>query len=185
MIYQKNIKFPINDEPYPLTKNCRNTLEIHNACYRYYKGEPVDPPIENNGLPIATIAAINLQKQALGLTRHIANLVINENISPEKIVVLIADNYYKQTYYAELAKLEHLLPKGVKWGIEEIGNTKLITVDTVQRYKGLEATVVYLWGIDDLDSQRDRETIYVALSRPKDILFIVGKEGANRNLLIN
>lgn len=183
MIYQRNVKFPIKDEPYPLTKNCRNTLEIHNACYQYYKGELVDPPLENNGLPIATITGNNIQKQSLNLTRHIANLIVNEKIPPEKIVVLIADNYFKQMYYAELEKVQQLLPKGTRWGLEVVGSPKCITVDTVHRYKGLEATVVYLWGIDDLDPLKDRETIYVALSRPKDFLILVGKEGIAQRLI--
>lgn len=184
-IYQRDLKFPIRDEPYLLTKNCRNTLEIHNACYRYYKGEPIDPPIENTGLPVSTITANNFPNQALTLTRHIANLIHKENISSEKIVVLIADNYYKERYYNELKKLEHLLPKGCKWAIETIGLPKTIAIDTVQRFKGLEATVVYLWGIDDLDEQTDREIIYVAFSRAKDILFLVGKEGVNSRLLMD
>lgn len=185
MIYQKDLKFPIKDEPYPLTKNCRNTLEIHNACYRYYRGEPIDPPIENIGLPVGIITATHLPKQALALTRHIVNLLHKENISSENIIVLIADNYYKQIYYTELEKLGYLLPRGHQWGIETPGFPRTITVDTVQRYKGLEAPIAYLWGIDELDPHRDRETIYVALSRPKDILFLVGKEGVNSRLLLD
>ena len=184
MIYQKDIKFPIKDEPYPLTKNCRNTFEIHNACYRHYKGEPVDPPFENVGFPVSTFTANSLLKQALAITRQITDMVVNENISPETIVVLVADNYYKQTYYSELEKLGYKLPKGIKWSFEVQGIPRTITVDTVHRFKGMEAIIVILWGIDDLDSQRDRETIYVALSRAKDVLFLVGKEGIDHRLQV-
>jgi hypothetical protein len=183
MIYQKDHKFPIGEEPYTLTKNCRNTLRIHNACYQYYRGEPTDPPIENIGIPIQQIIASNLQKQSQALTRHVVKLLHNEDITADQIVVLIADNYYKQHYYNELKKLQNQLPRGIQWGIEALGCPSTIKIDTVQRYKGLEASVVFLWGIDELAPDSDRETIYVALSRPKDLLILVGKEGTQERLL--
>lgn len=37
-IYARAGTFPIRDEPFSLTTNCRNTAPIHVAAYRHYKG---------------------------------------------------------------------------------------------------------------------------------------------------
>ena len=42
-VYKRVTSFPITDEPFLLTRNCRNTVHIHNAAYRYYQGEHTEP----------------------------------------------------------------------------------------------------------------------------------------------
>jgi superfamily I DNA and RNA helicase len=56
-------------------------------------------------------------------------------------------------------------------------------MDTVHRYKGLEAAVLFLWGLDELDPRNDREIIYVAFSRAKSRLYLVGREVSCRTLM--
>ena len=43
-LYARAGTFPIRDEPFSLTTNCRNTAPIHEAAYKHYKGVPVSPP---------------------------------------------------------------------------------------------------------------------------------------------
>jgi len=43
-LYARAGTFPIRDEPFSLTTNCRNTAPIHEAAYKHYKGVPVRPP---------------------------------------------------------------------------------------------------------------------------------------------
>ena len=47
-------------------------------------------------------------------------------------------------------------------------------METVRRFKGLEAPIVFLWGADRLQLPDDRELLYVGLSRAKSRLYIVG-----------
>jgi hypothetical protein len=47
-------------------------------------------------------------------------------------------------------------------------------VDTVGRFKGLEAAVVFLWLSVDLDPIDDAKIIYIGTSRAKSMLYIAG-----------
>ena len=58
-----------------------------------------------------------------------------------------------------------------------------VLVDTIHRYKGLEAAIVVLWGIDELDPMTNRGSLYVALSRAKSRLHLVGSELACKRIL--
>lgn len=50
-LYARAGTFPIRDEPFSLTTNCRNTAPIHVAAYKHYKGVPVSPPdIQGDGV---------------------------------------------------------------------------------------------------------------------------------------
>ena len=47
-------------------------------------------------------------------------------------------------------------------------------METVGRFKGLEAAVVILWGLDHVDWERSKELLYVGMSRAKSLLVVVG-----------
>jgi len=49
-------------------------------------------------------------------------------------------------------------------------------LDTVARFKGLEASVVFLWLPPVIDEDQDREALYVGLSRAKSRVYIVGSK---------
>jgi len=50
--------------------------------------------------------------------------------------------------------------------------TNDVRLDTVNRFKGLEAEVVILWGLDGLDLCEHEELLYVGLSRAKSLLIV-------------
>ena len=70
---------------------------------------------------------------------------------------------------------EQPLPKPVRWAIEAISAPNAIRVDTAQRFKGLEAAIVYFWGADEMDKDRDKELLYVTITRAKSRLYLVGE----------
>ena len=51
-----------------------------------------------------------------------------------------------------------------------------LLIDTVNRFKGLEATTVFLWGLDGIELSRNMEILYVGMSRAKSLLFLVGQQ---------
>lgn len=59
---------------------------------------------------------------------------------------------------------------GVHWAQERHRVDGVVLLDTVHRYKGLEAGIILLWGFDHLEPDTDREIIYVGLSRAKSRL---------------
>lgn len=48
-------------------------------------------------------------------------------------------------------------------------------MDTIQRFKGLESSIVILWGLDTIDLFQRQELLYVGMSRAKLLLVIVGR----------
>jgi len=178
-VYKRVSSFPISDEPFLLTRNCRNTVQIHEAAYRYYRGEQTEPPTIA-GENVSVIDAPSRGSQAKRLHAHLTRLVNHERVRPEDIAVLVPSVGH-QEYYQALSNRP--LPSGSRWAIEEYGIPGGVRVDTVHRFKGLEATVVYLWGADTFSPKLDTETLYVTLSRAKSRLILVGDEARCKDVL--
>lgn len=171
-IYARAGTFPIRDEPFSLTTNCRNTAPIHVAAYRHYKGVPVSPPdIQGDELHFEESA--NRDPQATKINALIVDLVAKQGVSPGDITVLIADALHKAEYYAALRRLP--LPRPSSWLEEGVRGPNTVLIDTIQRFKGLESPIVILWGLDTIDLSRNQELLYVGMSRAKSLLVIVGK----------
>lgn len=171
-IYARAGTFPIRDEPFSLTTNCRNTAPIHVAAYRHYKGVPVSPPdIQGDELHFEESA--NRDPQATKINVLIVDLVAKQGVSPGDITVLIADALHKAEYYAALRRLP--LPRPASWLEEGVRGSNTVLIDTIQRFKGLESPIVILWGLDTIDLSRNQELLYVGMSRAKSLLVIVGK----------
>ena len=171
-IYARAGTFPIRDEPFSLTTNCRNTAPIHVAAYKHYKGVPVSPPdIQGDELHFEESA--NRDPQATKINALIVDLVAKQGVSPGDITVLIADALHKAEYYAALRRLP--LPRPASWLEEGVRGSNTVLIDTIQRFKGLESPILILWGLDTIDLSRNQELLYVGMSRAKSLLVIVGK----------
>jgi hypothetical protein len=168
-LYTKSSLFPISNEPYLLSRNCRNTDPIHHAAYLFYEGEPVSPS-GILGDDLQFISAPTPAAQATKIHGRVIDLLTKEKVDPEDVTILIVDGADKNTYYHELT--EKPLPKAVQWGVEKIQGKNHVTVDTVKRFKGLESNVIFLWALDTLDLDRESELFYVGLSRAHSSVFI-------------
>ncbi|XKF14678.1 ATP-binding domain-containing protein [Halomonas sp. BLK-85] len=170
-IYSRAGTFPIREEPFTLTINCRNTAPIHLAAYKHYKGVPVSPPdIEGDDLQFEELPG--REAQAAKINSKIVDLVARQGISAGDITVLIADSQRKAEYFAILRKLP--LPKPATWLEEGVRASNTVLVETIQRFKGLESPIVFLWGLDTINLTRSNELLYVGMSRAKSLLIVVG-----------
>lgn len=178
-IYSRARSFPIKNESYLLVTNCRNTDQIHDAAYQYYKGEPVAPS-GIAGEEIQLIEALRHDAQATRLHSKIVELIAKEQVVPSDIVVLVADGLRKQEYYDEL--LGRPLPRPSQWAVEGVTREEAVLLDTVKRFKGLESPIVFLWGLDTLDLDREQELLYVGLSRAKSVVYVVSSSDVCRKV---
>lgn len=169
-IYSRAATFPIRDPPFTLTTNCRNTAPIHRAAYNHYRGVPVHPP-DIDGDDVQFDEARTREAQLTKITARIVDLVARQNVAARDIVVLIADASHKVDYYRMLKRQP--LPRPATWVEEGPRKETTVLIDTVQRFKGLEAPIVILWGLDAIDLQRSEELLYVAMSRAKSLLVVV------------
>lgn len=169
-LYRRHGNLPVPDEPFHLTANCRNTAPIHDVGYAFYNGEPVDGP-ELAGPAVERITVEDDTTQAEAITRRVRRLVVDEGILPEDVVVLIAKRPKARLYELILARP---LPSGVTWAVEAHGQRGAISVDTVARFKGLEAQAVLLWLGDEVVDEQQWEAVYVGTTRAKSLLCVVG-----------
>lgn len=171
-LYPRRGKLPVEDEPFYLTSNCRNTAPIHEVGYAFYEGEPIDAP-ELPGPDVSRTAAVGNEAQADAVTRRVHQWVNVEGLRPEDVTVLVAKR--------PKAMLYDLLEKrggdeGINWAIETHGRKQSVLVDTVARFKGLEAQAVVLWLGDEVVDEEQWETVYVGATRAKSLLAIVGSQ---------
>lgn len=171
-LYARAGTFPIRDEPFSLTTNCRNTSPIHKAAYKFYKGVPVNPPAIQ-GDEVQFDESPSRDAQATKINARIVDLIARQGVTPGDITVLVADALHKAEYYSALRKLP--LPKPAIWLEEGVRGKNTVLIDTIQRFKGLESTIVILWGLDSIDLSDRQELLYVGMSRAKSLLFIVGR----------
>ena len=179
-IYRRSAEIPIPGEPLVLDRNCRNTDAIHVAAYGHYRGATVEPP-EIKGVGVERIPAPDLERQVRSIGSLVTRLVADEGVNPHEIAILLCDASDRPARERALQKLP--LPKTVKLGRVEDYRPGQLTVDTVARFKGLERAVVILWAFDNCDIGRDRETLYVGMSRAKSVLFACGKKEACDRIL--
>lgn len=172
-LYRKPTELPIKDEPFYLAVNCRNTNQIHHAGYVYYAGEEVDPP-DLDGQEIERISADSDQEQAKAISKIVEQL-LNQEVSPNDIVVLLAK---QPKEYLMTLLISHKLPKGVVWSNGIHSSKKAVLVDTVARFKGLEASIIILWLGDESVDDSHRETLYVGITRAKSLLYVIGSKMA-------
>ena len=165
---------PVNEAPFILTTNCRNTRVIHAVAYQYYSGPETDAPIIE-GAEIGVLSASNEAKRVARVQEVVSKLIAEEGVSPTDIAVLVVRDATQALYDAVAAGR---LPHGASWGIKQHRLEGHVVIDTVSRFKGLEAAVVILCGFEGADARVDCELLYVGLSRAKSRVYLVGSASA-------
>lgn len=174
-IYGRSAAIPIAGEPMLLDRNCRNTSQIHAAAYRYYKGTTIEAPAIA-GVDVELLQATGIDKQARAIAFLVTRLVAEEKVKPHEIGILLCDASVREV--CERALTATSIPASAKWGRLEAFGSGSVTVDTVARFKGLERSIIILWGLDACTPEKDRETLYVGMSRAKSLLFLCGNKEA-------
>ena len=178
-VYNRVSSFPNDLVPVSLTFNCRNTKKIHDAAYKFYNGEDIEPP-KLEGSDIVILEDDDINKQAKKIRDYVSSLLISEKVNPADISVLIANSYHRKKYEKILNSLP--LHSSYAWCVGGSEQSNTVNVETVARFKGLESKVVVLWGIDDLHSVKRNETLYVGLSRAKSIVAVCGSKPIMREI---
>jgi len=177
-LYKRSDCFPFTDaDCLRLTRNCRHTTPIHHASYRRHYEGPIPRPSPIPGDAPVAIHAGNLGSQG----REIRNLVqrlFDEGVPADDITVLVmALDTGTQACRAALPPLANSLA----WGRGH--RTGAVCVESVARYKGLDAAVIVLWLASEFDAKIHREWVYVGLSRAKSFLYVVGTNAMCKDVL--
>lgn len=149
-----------------LSRNCRNTDPIARVAYRA-GGLPVAPTLGLAGPRPVLHAPIDNAEAVDIVSRLVEVACTKHKVPPHELAVLTIET----------------LEEGSPWRLAKIGNQRAadqpqancITVTTVRRFKGLEATLVIVVDVD-LKQATDhawRRRLYVACSRARHAVHIV------------
>ena len=144
-------------------------------------GIPTEGP-EIAGEPVVSLCAPSVRAQATRLHACITHLIVKEQ----------GNRFVRQT--SDLSgscrqggilrgDQRQTRSQGFRWSVEAHRVPDSVLVDTVSRFKGLESAIVFLWGLQELQPDIDRESLYVGLSRAKSRLYLMGTEQICRTLL--
>lgn len=172
-LYRQHAQLPVDDEHYYLTTNCRNTAPIHNAGYAFYKGDPIDEP-DLPGENVEFVAATSDVEQAAAIAAAVGRL-LSGGLRPNDIVVLLA-KHPKDELQGML--LQHRLALNIGWTKTVPARNNSVLVESVGRFKGLEAPAVMLWLGDEIVTDDELEFVYVGATRAKSLLCVVGSPAA-------
>ncbi len=158
---------PFAGTPFPLDANLRNTRPIGELAAKLGHCPIASQYLIDQGEEPKVIECADFSDTALQLRKTLRTLINKEGIAPERIVVL--------------SPYRHSNPKST-WatGLDEVTvssdmtteNTGQVRAGTIQGFKGLEADIVILVGIDGAAMKRP-EWLYVGASRAKAGLYIL------------
>jgi hypothetical protein len=137
--------------PIHLTRNLRNTRNIHDTATRFYRGIPIAAG-GPEGVPVAWHEVREDQVYNRAVTE--AQTLIKENVGSEDIIILVSEDSAVLTVRNRAG-----FPNGVQ-------------VSTVRNFKGLERKAVIVAATREMADQP--ELAYVSMSRPRAQLTVIG-----------
>ena len=149
-----------------LSRNCRNTFEVARSAYRA-AGLQTAPTLGATG-PRPVIHRVDSTEDAVELVNKlVATARADHGIPPDEIAVLTLESLDASPHWQQ-AKLGGR-PTSAH---PERGH---VTLSTVRRFKGLEATVVIIVDVDFAKAVHDdwRRRLYVACSRARQFVQVV------------
>ncbi|MCY1542731.1 hypothetical protein D9M68_784940 [compost metagenome] len=157
--------------PVRLSRNLRNTKNIHNAASAHYTGPEIiaDGP---DGLEVSWINADNPRSKVEAAYRELRRLVYNEEVAPGDIAVLVNEPAARTSFLEKSSGTNIPLTDAETMALEDV------VVDTVRRFKGLERSAIIL--IVSGNEMERRELAYVAFSRARAYLCVVCSEDDTR-----
>lgn len=179
-VYSDRGTIPDDLPRYPLEENVRNTRNIHRALAAYYQSELPSRARGPVGRTIETYAYSTSLELKKTLASLLHTLLVGEQLHHRDLVVLTP----KALKFSQLQGME----LGGKYRFVEqySGRPGEILLSTIQSFKGLERPVVIVVELDEdlLASSGQRDALcYVAFSRPRNCLVLVGKKEVILELL--
>ncbi|RRK01047.1 DUF2075 domain-containing protein [Opitutaceae bacterium TAV4] len=174
-LYRKTENFPIGtDNEFSLIENCRNTAQIHSVVRPLFTGGELNAP-SIEGVPVMWHESEGSSEQIRQIKALVTCLVTQDGIKPQDIVVLFVRHVFYPVFFGKIESEK--MTDGLHFTKNTQAADKEIRVLTAGRFKGLEAPIVIVWGLREISVEDSRMELYVALSRPKNELHMVGSGG--------
>ncbi|SRR6266568_5542115 len=167
-IYPREIMLPFDELPYSLNLNCRNTFQIHEQVLRFYQGDPKPRSRGPEGtVPEFIPIEAGDERETL---RHVFARLFTEERIPSNSVVILTPRSARTSRFKEGDRIGNVV---LTW--EWHPGPGQVQISSIFAFKGLESPIVVLVELDKLDPPTEDYLLYVALSRPRDHLIVLGK----------
>jgi hypothetical protein len=165
-LYQRPRGLPPGVETQPLTESWRNSRQIFGAVMEYYEGDPVEC-LGPNGTDVEFIQSNADLRRDLSRTLH--RLVVEQAVQTSDIVVLTPRAVEQSEVAGDVGQFR-LVDAPVR--------PNDIRLFSVRRFLGLEAKIVVAVELPDPDHPDFRSLMYVAFSRARAHLVVLGNLAA-------
>jgi superfamily I DNA/RNA helicase len=170
------LKGLVDEEPFPLSENCRNTQTIHKLVSKFHS-QP-DSLICRG--PQGHAPELLYYRDAAQLIRQVQSrlhhLVVDEHISPQDIVILTPRSQERTNFKAGMRLGSFVLTEGQRnW-------QNGIQVSSIHAFKGLERRVVIIAEIDEYVRYQPEIVMYVGCSRARTYLVLCADENIPADL---
>jgi hypothetical protein len=166
-IYEAELTVPLDFVRYVLDTNCRTTQAIHRQLLRLYESDLVplarvpegrEPELHHAEDQTATVAAL------------LERLLGPDDVAANDVVVLSSHALDRSTVGQALGRRFARDPSKRR-GRE-------VRFSSIRAFKGLEAPVVVLCELEDLDAETRKQQLYVGMSRARNHCVIVAPPAA-------
>jgi len=170
-LYDRELAFPIQTPPFPLTRNCRNTRKIHEAVMLFHDSQSQPECIGPEGDEPKLIQPASGANERRTVEDLIDGLVKEERVRPGDIAILTRHRRENTPFNSP--------PSRAGWTATwDLGAADgKVICSTIHAFKGLERPVVIVCGLDNPDPLEEQKLLYVAFSRARVYLAVVGWKG--------
>jgi hypothetical protein len=170
-LYDRSAAFPITDEPFPLSVNCRNTQQIHDAVMAFYKSDTLPVCVGPEGEAPQAVYYQPGANERHGVESLIDDLVGKQNVRPGDIALLTRRSRERGAWTNPPRRPAWT----ATWELKDAADK--VFCSTVHGFKGLERPVIIVCELQGVDPEEETELLYVAFSRARSHLIVVGLGG--------
>lgn len=166
-IYGKELKFPFTAEPHSLTCNCRSTASICDLTRKLGGVEIENMPGWVKGTAVKFFKYREPKEQVAVIEKIVKNL-LDRGVRPEEVMV-VSSRRRERSCLAGTGRLAGY----PLVDYDPCPRQDVITFSSLHRAKGLESNVVIFCDVDGGEPYCSRANQYVAVSRARNMLFVV------------
>lgn len=152
---------------FKLFMNCRNTIQIGTYSTRI-SGVDMGTFLKENGEEVQKITYSD-EKDFVNKIKDILKKLKQENVLMHDIVFL-SPKRYENSMLGKVDIAVNVLGSNLQ------GTEDMPVYATIQGFKGLDSKIVILFGIEDIRDEVFSRYAYIAMTRARTLLYIVGAE---------
>jgi hypothetical protein len=167
-IYSRD-RIPFSWPSFRFSQNMRNTNPIFEQVKRYYHRPDEIRPSGNPG-PEPWFVELEDDADEYQMVQDVLERLSEQRIRPSQVTILTPRARENSIFGQKPDRPGRFAPT---WKMETVANQ--VTCCTIQSFKGLESPVIILTELKHVYPPKAEELLYVATSRAKDLLIVIGQ----------